>query len=287
MRSQKIASKKKEICCSHLWGHPEYGAGGLLGLLASRWPTGLDGRQTKVPDLHREVVVMEEDVVGLEVPEEEDIFSNSDFWLFWQNTCGWYSWRGGSPSPVTFAAQSRSHWEAQISPRSRANATKEVKEREWRKKNQKRKEDGLGEHLVEAGTLTPLGDNRQLPFLGDATHEEEDVDVPASANISRANIASANIPSVNIASANIARRFHQWGKASVKLDQLQPLCDISDCHSKIQQTLKIQCRKYLNWNPPKPLDLHFRVVYLCLGRCTGLESCIRRSIIYYDILYIP
>ena len=41
----------------------------------------------------------------------------------------------------------------------------------------------MGEDLVEAGTLAPLGDNRQLPFLGDAAHEEEDVDMPASENI--------------------------------------------------------------------------------------------------------
>ena len=34
--------------------------------------------------------------------------------------------------------------------------------------------------LVEAGALTPLGDNRQLAFLRDAAHEEEDVDVPVS-----------------------------------------------------------------------------------------------------------
>ena len=44
----------------------------------------------------------------------------------------------------------------------------------------------MGEDLVEAGTLAPLGDNRQLPFLGDAAHEEEDIDVPASANVAPA-----------------------------------------------------------------------------------------------------
>ena len=50
--------------------------------------------------------------------------------------------------------------------------------------NQKRKPITRGKKqdwdLVEAGALAPLGDNGQLPLLGDAAHEEEDVDVPAN-----------------------------------------------------------------------------------------------------------
>ena len=42
------------------------------------------------------------------------------------------------------------------------------------------KKQDLDWDLVEAGALAPLGDNGQLPLLGDAAHEEEDVDVPAN-----------------------------------------------------------------------------------------------------------
>ena len=48
---------------AHLWSHPEDGAGGLLRLLTSRGPPGLDRRQTKVTNLHSEVVIVEENVV--------------------------------------------------------------------------------------------------------------------------------------------------------------------------------------------------------------------------------
>ena len=65
-----------KLCCTHLWGHPEYRPGGLLGLLAARRPAGLDHCQAKVTNLHCEVVVVQENVVGLEVPAEGDIFSN-------------------------------------------------------------------------------------------------------------------------------------------------------------------------------------------------------------------
>ena len=73
---------------AHLWSHPEDGAGGLLRLLTSRGPPGLDRRQTKVTNLHGEVVIVEENVVGLEVPEEDGTFSNDTYLIDICNTCG-------------------------------------------------------------------------------------------------------------------------------------------------------------------------------------------------------
>ena len=84
----KLALKKRQICWTHLWGHPEYRTGRLLCLLARRRPAGLDGRQTEVPNLHREVVIVQENVVGLEVPKEDDIFPNFTDLIDIGNTCG-------------------------------------------------------------------------------------------------------------------------------------------------------------------------------------------------------
>ena len=71
-----------------------------------------------------------------------------------------------------------------------------------KRKKKGQKDDEWQKDLVEAGALAPLGDNRQLPFLGDAAHEEENVDVPVSASV--ASITSANISCVSISSAKIA-----------------------------------------------------------------------------------
>ena len=38
--------------------------------------------------------------------------------------------------------------------------------------------DWSGEDHVKAGSLAPLRYNRQLAFLGDAAHEEQDIDMP-------------------------------------------------------------------------------------------------------------
>ena len=63
-----------ELYFAHLWGHPEYRPGGLLSLLAARRPAGLHGCQAKVTNLHGEVVVVQENVIGLEVPGEDYTF---------------------------------------------------------------------------------------------------------------------------------------------------------------------------------------------------------------------
>ena len=42
------------------------------------------------------------------------------------------------------------------------------------------RKDRSGEDLVKAGSLAPLRHNRQLAFLGDATHEEQNVDMPGN-----------------------------------------------------------------------------------------------------------
>ena len=44
--------------------------------------------QTEVPNLHREVVIVQENVVGLEVPKEDDIFPNFTDLIDIGNTCG-------------------------------------------------------------------------------------------------------------------------------------------------------------------------------------------------------